>query len=65
MISSSRTDLISRSSKLQMYPDVWMGSCFLNKQITLTKNNINVSAVQVGASTSGILSGDSPLGLSF
>lgn len=26
MISSSRTDLISRSSKLQIYPDVWMGS---------------------------------------
>lgn len=26
MISSRRADLISRSSKLQMYPDVWMGS---------------------------------------
>lgn len=31
MISSSRTDLISRSSKLQMYPDVWIGSCFFLK----------------------------------
>lgn len=26
MISSRRADLISRSSKLQMYPDVWIGS---------------------------------------
>lgn len=33
MISSSRADLISRSSKLQMYPDVWMGSCQFMKGI--------------------------------
>lgn len=31
MISSSRTDLISRSSKLQMNPDVWIGS-WIRKQ---------------------------------
>lgn len=33
MISSSRADLISRSSKLQMYPDVWIGSCKFMKGI--------------------------------
>lgn len=31
MISSSRADLISRSSKLQMYPDVCIGSCKIKK----------------------------------
>lgn len=41
MISSSRTDLISRSSKLQMYPDVWIGSCFFLRYKPLLQQLLN------------------------
>ncbi len=65
MISSSRTDLISRSSKLQIYPDVWIGSCFFkiqyiiatvakcsfsdNKKIQLTVTSTNTWVLTSGS----------------
>lgn len=41
MISSRRADLISRSSKLQMYPDVWIGSWKFMKRNNNNNNKRN------------------------
>lgn len=53
MISSSRADLISRSSKLQMYPDVWIGSCKFKKRTEVWKQSNHATPPAVWTLTSG------------